>query len=132
VKRGRSTREIPPPLELECLRELWALGEGNVQAVKDRLAPRRPLAYTTVMTMLDRLVRKQAVTRRKEGRSFVYTPVISQDAVRQLAVRELLNMLFDGSADNLVRWLNGSVENNHVHAAAASEGGEQPLDPTLL
>lgn len=132
MKRGRSTREIPPPLELECLRELWALGEGNVQAVKDRLAPRRPLAYTTVMTMLDRLVRKQAVTRRKEGRSFVYTPVISQDAVRQLAVRELLDMLFDGSADNLVRWLNGSVENHHAHAAAASEGGEQPLDPTLL
>jgi len=100
------TREIPPPLELACLTELWELGEGNVQAVKDRLSPKRDLAYTTVMTMLDRLVRKQAVTRRKVGRSFVYTPLISREDIRTAAVRELVETLFSGSREGFVQWLD--------------------------
>lgn len=58
MRRGRTAREIPPPLELQCLCALWTLGEANVQAVRDHLAPSKPLAYTTVMTMLDRLTRK--------------------------------------------------------------------------
>ena len=61
----RAAREIPPPLELECLDVLWRLGESNVRTVQETLAGRRPLAYTTVMTMLERLARKQLVTRRK-------------------------------------------------------------------
>jgi len=69
VRRGRTAREIPPPLELQCLSALWTLGEVNVQAVRDFLAPRKSLAYTTVMTMLDRLTRKQVLSRRKVGRS---------------------------------------------------------------
>jgi len=92
MKRGRTARDIPPPLELECLRALWALGEANVRDVRDALTPKRPLAYTTVMTMLDRLARKQAVSRRKVGRSFVYTPLISREDIRQLAVRELVDL----------------------------------------
>lgn len=136
MKRSRATREIPPPLELECLRELWALGEGNVQAVKDRLAPRRPLAYTTIMTMLDRLVRKQAVTRRKVGRSFVYTPTVSREEIRQLAVKELVDALFDGSREHLVRWLSGIQEEGLAMAAAftGDNAGSDglPIDTTLL
>ncbi len=107
MKRGRTARDIPPPLELECLRTLWTLGEANVRDVREALTPKRPLAYTTVMTMLDRLARKQAVSRRKVGRSFVYTPLISREDIRQLAVRELLDTLFDGSREVLVNYLNG-------------------------
>lgn len=106
-RRGRTVRDVPPPLELECLTALWTLGEGNVQAVRDRLALRRPLAYTTVMTMLDRLARKQVVTRRKLGRSFIYTPALTRDEVRVRAVRELVDSLFDGSEERLRGFLNG-------------------------
>lgn len=109
MRKGRTAREIPPPLELQCLRVLWDLGEGNVQTVRDVLMPARPLAYTTVMTMLDRLARKQAVTRRKHGRSYVYRPLISRDDVRRLAVRELVDSLFDGSSEALSAYLNGHV-----------------------
>jgi predicted transcriptional regulator len=131
VRKGRTAREIPPPLELECLRALWMLGEANVRAVRDHLAPRRTLAYTTVMTMLDRLARKQAVTRHKVGRSFVYTPLMSREDVRQLAVRELLDTLFEGSREDLISYLSGRAR------AAARPPGEEAeasaeLDEALL
>lgn len=128
MRKPRATRDIPPPLELECLRALWILGEANVQAVRTHLEPNRPLAYTTVMTMLDRLARKQAVTRRKVGRSFLYTPVLSREQVRTLAVKELVNTLFDGSRDSLVAYLNG-----RPHDADSSNGAfAASIDETLL
>jgi predicted transcriptional regulator len=70
----RTARDVPPPLELLCLRALWSLGEGNVKDVLQIVMQTRSLAYTTVMTVLDRLVRKGKVSRRKVGRAFVYTP----------------------------------------------------------
>lgn len=128
MRKPRATREIPPPLELECLRALWTLGEANVKEVRSHLEPARPLAYTTVMTMLDRLARKQAVTRRKVGRSFLYTPLLSREQVRTLAVKELVDALFDGSPSSLAAYLNG-----RGHEDGAPDGAfAATLDETLL
>ena len=60
-------RELPPPLEMMCLNALWEIGEGNVEDVRRVVSQNRPLAYTTVLTLLDRLTRRGAVSRRKEG-----------------------------------------------------------------
>jgi predicted transcriptional regulator len=133
VKRGRTARDIPPPLELECLRALWDLGEANVRTVRERLMSKRPLAYTTVMTMLDRLARKQAVSRKKVGRSFSYTPLISREDIRQLAVREMLDALFDGSAESLAAYLNGDAAPRQPLTIEVAAGArEDRLDETLL
>jgi|SRR5581483_1667291 len=99
------SREMPPPLELQCLKVLWARGEGTVSDVQQALAPRRQLAYTTVMTLLDRLLRKSVVTRRKSGRAFIYAPAVSRDALRSIAVRELLDNFFDSSEAALVKYV---------------------------
>lgn len=99
-------RELPPRLELECLKVLWELGTGSVRQVQDSLAVQRPLAYTTVMTIMDRLSRRGCVRRDKSGRSFVYTPVVSQEAVRRLAVQNVIDCLFDGSRDSLRTFLH--------------------------
>jgi predicted transcriptional regulator len=115
----RTAREVPPPLELECLSALWSLGEGNVQAVRALLVAKRALAYTTVMTMLDRLVRKQVVTRRKVGRSFVYTPAVTREEIRRRAVRELADSLFDGSRQALTDYLTGVAPRQREEGAAA-------------
>lgn len=127
----RSAREIPPPLELECLDVLWRLGESNVHAVQDALAGRRPLAYTTVMTMLERLARKQLVTRRKTGRHFVYSPEVGRDTVRQRALQQLLDSLFDGSREELLGFLTTESGQNRRSALAAAaspaaSSGEEP------
>jgi BlaI family penicillinase repressor len=101
----RTARNVPPPLELLCLRALWTLGEGNVKAVQQIVADSRPLAYTTIMTVLDRLVRKGMLARRKVGRSFAYAPQATRDAARRAAVRELLDGYFDGSEEALIGFL---------------------------
>src|SRR5580658_846239 len=57
-------------LELKVMEVLWAHGESNVHDVVQRLG--RPLAYTTVMTTLDRLFKKDLLVRRKWERAFLY------------------------------------------------------------
>ena len=128
----KSAREVPPPLELLCLRALWSLEEGNVRDVQAVVAQARPLAYTTIMTVLDRLVRKGKLARRKMGRAFVYAPTTSRDEMRRTAIRELLEGFFDGSEEELIRFLRGA-ESQAKAAAAASEGeGGPPMDTALL
>jgi predicted transcriptional regulator len=98
-----TTRELPPRLELECLKALWDLGEANVRDVQNLLL--RPLAYTTVMTVLDRLARRGCVERRKVGRGFVYSPVLDRDGARRLALEDLVECLFNGSEESLRNYL---------------------------
>jgi predicted transcriptional regulator len=58
------------PLEIAVMEILWEHGEGNVHDVIGKLG--RPLAYTTVMTTLDRLYKKGLLNRRKSERAFLY------------------------------------------------------------
>jgi predicted transcriptional regulator len=125
----RAARDVPPPLELLCLKALWTLQEGNVKAVRQIVAEKRPLAYTTIMTVLERLLRKGKLQRRKVGRSFVYAPTASRDELRNVAVRELLDGFFDGSEDELLRFLGRA--DGKANAAAAADG-EARIDTVLL
>ena len=70
-----------PSLELACMKALWALGTGTVHEIRARLLAERSLAYTTVLTLMDRLTRKGVVTRRREGKMHVYTPVWSRERI---------------------------------------------------
>jgi predicted transcriptional regulator len=63
-------------LETGVMEILWERGASNVHQVMPLLA--RPLAYTTVMTTLDRLYKKGLLERRKEERAFVYSPRYSR------------------------------------------------------
>ena len=123
-----TARDVPPPLELLCLKALWTLQQGNVRDVQQIVAQTRPLAYTTIMTVLDRLVRKGKLSRQKMGRAFVYRPQTSRDATRKLAVRELLDGYFDGSAEELIAFLRGGQE----QAAAVAAGAEDTRIDTVL
>jgi len=125
----RTARDVPPPLELLCLRALWTLREGNVKQVRAVVAEARPLAYTTIMTVLERLVRKGRLRRRKAGRAFVYSPEASRDAMRRAAIRELVEGFFDGSEDELIRFLR---ETETESRAAANHGGAETIDTILL
>ena len=64
------------PLEILLMETLWRCGESTVRDVADQLD--RPLAYTTVMTTLDRLYKKGLLDRRKEQRAFYYAPRYSR------------------------------------------------------
>lgn len=126
----KTAREVPPLLELLCLKALWSLGEGNVKDVQQLVARTRPLAYTTIMTVLERLVRKEKLTRRKQGRAFLYVPTMSEDAMRQVAVRELLESFFDGSVADLVRFLD--APDAAAARVAEAPAAEERIDTVLL
>jgi predicted transcriptional regulator len=98
-----TARELPPRLELECLKALWHLGEANVRDVQTALV--RPLAYTTVMTVLDRLARRGCVERRKVGRGFMYSAILTRESVRRVAIEDVIHCFFDGSEDSLRNYL---------------------------
>ena len=125
----KTARDVPPPLELACLKALWSLREGNVKAVQEVVALSRPLAYTTIMTVLDRLVRKGKVTRHKVGRAFVYSPEASRDTMRRAALRELLDGYFDGSEAALLEFLRPAAP-SAPSAPPAHE--ERQIDTVLL
>ena len=72
-------KQAPSPLghlESTVMEILWARGASNVREVSQSLA--RPLAYTTVMTTLDRLYKKGLLDRRKTGPAFVYSPLYTR------------------------------------------------------
>lgn len=103
------------------------MGEGNARRVREALAPERQLAYTTVLTLLERLARRGQLSRRKSGRSFVYTPIQDRELMRQMAVAELVGTYFDGESERLLKWLQ--QDGNH---AVEVDRQEMPLDATLL
>jgi len=108
----RKTRNHPldlPPLELDCMRALWGLGEGTVHEVRARLLPERALAYTTVTTVMDYLSKKELVTRQKRGRAFVYRPRVSEEAAREHALGRLTRNFFDSSRERLRAYLLGDA-----------------------
>ena len=93
------------PLELECLSVLWPLGEGTVREIHRQLAASRPRAYTTIMTIMDRLAHKGIVTRRRVGRAYRYQANLSADEARVSAIEKIVTGFFQGSAEALAAHL---------------------------
>jgi len=83
-------------LQLSILRVLWEKGEATTQGVREHLTVGRPLALTTVATIMSRLERKGVLTHRREGRQHVYRATVSRAGVRRSKVQELTENLFGG------------------------------------
>ncbi|MGI8494691.1 MAG: BlaI/MecI/CopY family transcriptional regulator [Pyrinomonadaceae bacterium] len=102
-------------LELEIMKILWENGSANVQTVQQQLE--RELAYTTVQTMLNVLHRKGKVERDLSDKAYVYHPTVSRSEVVRQTIGDLINRLFDGSAESLVMEM---VETEHLTAEKLS------------
>lgn len=84
---------------------VWANGPSTVRDVYETSRQERPVAYTTVLTMMKILERKGHLRSRSEGRAHVYSPVRTKQHVLRDMVREFLNRVFNGSAEPLVQHL---------------------------
>jgi predicted transcriptional regulator len=87
-------------LEAEVMQRVWARGgEISVRDLHTEFASR--LAYTTLMTTLDRLYKKELLRRRKLGRAFLYTPIVTEQDYREYMARQLiLSFLVDAVGNN--------------------------------
>jgi predicted transcriptional regulator len=111
------------PLELDCMNTLWPMEQGTVREIRDRLAARRPRAYTTIMTIMDRLARKGIVERRKVGRAYMYRPNLSAEEARVHALDQVIENFFAGSKEALLAQLNCDGFRALAVAAAVASGG---------
>jgi predicted transcriptional regulator len=86
-------------LEAAVMDVLWAADEPlKVRDVLERLDTGKQLAYTTVMTVLDNLHRKQWVTREKDGKAYLYEAAFSREDASARALREVLDSSTDPHA----------------------------------
>jgi predicted transcriptional regulator len=92
-------------VELELMTILWRRGEGTVNDVMAGLPPDRPLAYTSISTVLRILEKKGVLGTRKQGRGHVYLPRVSKAEYESFSVRDLIARVFDGTPGALVRCL---------------------------
>jgi predicted transcriptional regulator len=136
MARRSGQSALPPPLEMACLGVIWTRGEATVRDVVAGLAPRQQFAYTTVMTLLERLVRRGHLHRQKTGRSFRYSPSQNQAELREIAVTELVRNYFGGQRDALRTWLDGATPNlpSNLPKEESLEpaGSNDPIDTALL
>src|ERR1051325_1487514 len=90
------------PVELEIMNVLWESGPASVQDVQRRLESRRAVAYTSVQTMLNILVRKGKATRTLVDRSYRYRAAVSREKALGSSMRDIVKRMFGGSAEALV------------------------------
>ena len=82
------------------------------------------------MTVLERLLRKGKLTRRKVGRAFIYSPTSARDEMRKHAIRELLDSFFDGSEEQLLQFLGKAPEKSPRRPQAAE--GDTRIERSFL
>src|ERR1700734_1933002 len=88
------------PLELEIMQVLWEVGPCTVADVQPKL--KAELAYTTVQTMLNVLLRKKKVKRVQEGRAYRYRPVVTRERATSSAFSDLVQRMFGGSSEAML------------------------------
>jgi BlaI family penicillinase repressor len=106
--KPRLPRLTPP--QLEILRVLWERPEATVVEIHDAVRAERPLAATTIATLLSRLEKRGLVTYRTEGRQYVYRAVLKEADARQHALVEVTRGLFAGDVPSMVSQLLSSHE----------------------
>lgn len=101
---ARSESEHPTELELEILKVLWRESPLPVRDVRARLETDagRPLAHSTVITMLNIMYRKGFLKRKKVGNAFHFSPKDAKDNVTGRMMGDLLSRAFEGSSAALV------------------------------
>jgi predicted transcriptional regulator len=97
---------------------LWTAGPSPVSAVQERLGS--DLAYTTVQTMLNVLLRKKKVRRTQVGRAFTYEAAVSREGAIGAAVKDLVSRMFGGSGEAMLMALIDTQQITPEQIARAS------------
>jgi len=104
-KKGTQKKRLLTDVELELMSIVWDQGEAKVKDILAALPPGRPLAYTSVSTILRILEKKGVLASRKEGRAHVYYPLVAKSDYEVISLQHLVNNVFSGTPSSLVRCL---------------------------
>lgn len=117
---ARPSSDHPTELELEILKILWEESPLRVRDVRARLESQagRVLAHSTVITMLNIMFDKGFLKRKKDGKSFLFSPKVKKERVTGGMMGDLLSRAFDGSMSAMMLNL---LETNDVDATELAE-----------
>ena len=85
-------------LQRAAIEVVWELGEASVHQVRKRLARKKKLAYTTILTAMQKLEKAGWLRHRNQGKSYVYLPTRSREEAGARSVRKFMERVFDGDA----------------------------------
>ncbi len=85
-------------LQRVVIEVVWELGEASVHQVRKQLALKKKLAYTTVLTALQKLEKAGWLRHRNEGKTYVYIPTRTREEAGANSVRMFMERMFDGDA----------------------------------
>ena len=103
-------RKPSSPLEQEVMNIVWKLNNCQVKNVMEKLSKNKPLAYTTVATLLQRLCEKGMVRRKSEGLAFVYSPKYTQEEYGKTIAKSFLRNFFKSFGKSAMISFAESVE----------------------
>jgi BlaI family penicillinase repressor len=103
--------------EWDILDVLWTAERATARDVTERLAPRRDWAYSTVKTLLDRMVDKQLVVARQVGNVWEYTPGLPRQKAQRWAWRRLVDVAFGGAAGSTLAFVARETKLNATDRA---------------
>ena len=89
------------PHELAIMKVIWDRQKATVRDVYESLREKRPIAYTTVMTMMNVLEEKGYLEKKRVDRAYVYKPTRPQQLVVRQMVTDFVDRVFDGAASAL-------------------------------
>ncbi len=99
---SKGVAQVLGELESAVIKQVWRNPDCTAREVLNRLADQRQLAYTTVVTVLDRLYKKGFLRRRLVGRAFLYSPGITQAEFEKSVTHDVLEgLLKEGSRPTL-------------------------------
>lgn len=94
--RAQRWDQVLGPREAEVMEWLWLRSPASVAEVHRDLGQRHKLAYTTIMTIMSRLVQKGLLTRSRSGNAYLYTPTVTQEELGRQVAQGMVNGLLDG------------------------------------
>ena len=90
------------PQELAIMKVVWSLDQATVRQVYETMREKRPVAYTTVMTMMKILEGRGYLKKALVDRAHVYRPARPRQQVVGAMLRDFVDRVFDGAADSLL------------------------------
>lgn len=110
LKPAGATAPRLTALQLEVFKVLWSRPEATVVEIQHALIATRPLAQTTIATLLSRMEKRGLVAYRTVGRQYVYRAVLEERDARRHAVAEVTKGLFAGDVTAMVSQLLSAQE----------------------
>ena len=85
-------------LQRAVIEVVWERGEASVHQVREKLSRKRKLAYTTVLTAMQKLEKAGWLRHRSEGKVYIYAPTRTREEAGARSVLKFLDRIFDGDA----------------------------------